>query len=195
MAQLYFNFASMNAGKSTSLLSVAHNYKERGMGTLVMKPAVDDRDSATEVVSRIGLRQEANVIHKGMNILEFFKWAQTQRDIHCVLVDEAQFLEPDQVLQLCQIVDIYHVPVMAYGLRTDFRGELFEGSKALLATADKLVELKGVCHCGRKATMVARIDSEGNAVKDGDQVELGGEDKYVSLCRKHWCEMLGVYDN
>lgn len=193
MAQLYYNYAAMNSGKSTSLLSVAHNYKERGMGTLVMKPAVDTRDSSSEIVSRIGIKLEANVIHPGMNIVEFFKWAQTQRDIHCVLIDEAQFLEPAQVQDLCKIVDIYNVPVMTYGLRTDFRGELFPGSKALLQCADKLVELKGVCHCGKKATMVARIDINGNAVKDGAQIELGGEDKYVSLCRKHWCEMLELY--
>ncbi|QQG32147.1 thymidine kinase [Citrobacter phage CkP1] len=194
MAQLYFNFASMNAGKSASLLTAAHNYKERGMGTLILKPGIDDRDSATEVVSRIGLRQEANIITPGMDVLEFFKWAQTQRDIHCVFVDEAQFLTKENVFHLCQIVDLYNVPVMAYGLRTDFRGELFEGSKALLAVADKLCELKGVCHCGRKATMVARIDSEGNAITEGDTIELGGEDKYVSLCRKHWCELTGMYD-
>lgn len=109
-------------------------------------------------------------------------------------VDEAQFLTAEHVLQLCKIVDLYDVPVMAYGLRTDFRGELFEGSKALLAVADKLVELKGVCHCGRKATMVARIDENGNAITDGEVVELGGEDKYVSLCRKHWFELIGVYN-
>jgi thymidine kinase len=193
MAQLYFNFASMNAGKSASLLTAAHNYKERGMGTLILKPGIDDRDSATEVVSRIGLRQEANIITPGMDILEFFKWAQAQRDIHCVFVDEAQFLTKDNVFELCQIVDLYDVPVMAYGLRTDFKGNLFEGSKALLAVADKLCELKGVCHCGRKATMVARVDSEGNAITDGDIIELGGEDKYVSLCRKHWCKLTGVY--
>lgn len=193
MAQLYFNYASMNAGKSTSLLSVAHNYKERGMGTLILKPAIDNRDSATEVVSRIGLRQEANTVTNDMDIFEFFKWAQVQRDIHCVLVDEAQFLTADHVFELCQIVDHYNVPVMAYGLRTDFKGQLFEGSKALLAVADKLVEMKGVCHCGRKATMVARVREDGSADTEGAQIEIGGEEKYVSLCRKHWCELTGVY--
>ncbi|AFU64054.1 thymidine kinase [Salmonella phage STML-198] len=192
MAQLYFNYASMNAGKSASLLTAAHNYKERGMGTLILKPGIDDRDSATEVVSRIGLRQEANVITPDMDIFEFFKWAQTQRDIHCVFVDEAQFLTEANVHELCKIVDIYNVPVMAYGLRTDFRGKLFTGSSSLLAVADKLIEMKGVCHCGRKATMVARIDENGNAVKEGNTIELGGEDKYVSLCRKHWCELTGM---
>lgn len=193
MAQLYFHYASMNAGKSLALLSHANNYKERGMGTLVMKPAVDTRDSSSEIVSRIGLSLPANIITKDMDVFEFFKWAQTQRDIHCVMIDEAQFLDPEQVLQLCKIVDQYNTPVMCYGLRTDFRGELFEGSKALLAVADKFNELKGVCHCGKKATMVARLDSDGNAVTQGDIIELGGEDKYVSLCRKHWCELLGIY--
>lgn len=190
MAQLYFNYASMNAGKSANLLTAAHNYKERGMGTLILKPGVDDRDSSTEVVSRLGLRQEANIVTPDMDIFEFFKWAQTQRDIHCVFVDEAQFLTRYHVIELCKIVDQYNVPVMAYGLRTDFQGNLFEGSETLLAVADKLVELKGVCHCGRKATMVARIDEEGNAVLEGDKIELGGEDRYVSLCRKHWFELV-----
>ncbi|WKW88075.1 hypothetical protein pzkkv8_233 [Klebsiella phage pzk-kv8] len=190
MAQLYFNYASMNAGKSANLLTAAHNYKERGMGTLILKPGIDDRDSSNEVVSRLGLRQEANIITPDMDIFEFFKWAQTQRDIHCVFVDEAQFLTRHHVIELCKIVDQYNVPVMAYGLRTDFQGNLFEGSETLLAVADKLVELKGVCHCGRKATMVARIDEEGNAVLEGDKIELGGEDRYVSLCRKHWFELV-----
>lgn len=194
MAQLYFHYASMNAGKSLALLSHANNYKERGMGTLVMKPAIDTRDSSSEIVSRIGLSQPANIITKDMDVFEFFKWAQTQRDIHCVMIDEAQFLDPEQVFQLCKIVDQYNTPVMCYGLRTDFRGELFEGSKALMATADKFIELKGVCHCGKKATMVARLDADGNAVTQGDIIELGGEDKYVSLCRKHWCELVGAYE-
>lgn len=192
MSQLYFHYASMNAGKSAFLLTSANNYKERGMGTLVMKPSVDDRDSSSEIVSRIGLRQEANIIRPGMDLLEFFKWAQSQRDIHCVLIDEAQFLESEQVFQLCKIVDLYNTPVMCYGLRTDFKGALFEGSKALLAVADKLVELKGVCHCGRKATMVARVRPDGSAVTEGAQIEIGGNDSYVSLCRKHWCELVGV---
>lgn len=194
MAQLYFHYASMNAGKSLALLSHANNYKERGMGTLVMKPAIDTRDSSSEIVSRIGLSQPANIITKDMDVFEFFKWAQTQRDIHCVMIDEAQFLDPEQVFQLCKIVDQYNTPVMCYGLRTDFRGVLFEGSKALMAAADKFIELKGVCHCGKKATMVARLDADGNAVTEGAIIELGGEDKYVSLCRKHWCELTGAYE-
>lgn len=194
MAKLYFHYASMNAGKSAFLLTSAHNYKERGMGTLILKPMVDTRDSPGEVVSRVGLRQEANIITPDMDIFEFFKYANSVKDIHCVYVDEAQFLKQENIMQLCKIADLYDVPVMCYGLRTDFRGELFEGSKYLLAVADKLEELKGVCHCGKKATMVARVDSNGDAVTDGDQVEVGGNDRYVSLCRKHWCELVGVYD-
>lgn len=191
MAQLYFNYASMNAGKSANLLTAANNYKERGMGTLLLKPNLDDRDAAKEIVSRVGLRAEANVVTHDMDLLEFYKWASSQRDIHCVFVDEAQFLTIAQIDQLAKIVDLYHTPVMAYGLRTDFQGNLFEGSMRLLAISDKLVELKGVCHCGRKATMVARIDSTGTAVTKGEQVVTGGEDKYVSLCRKHWHELVG----
>lgn len=188
MAQLYFHYASMNAGKSTHLLSVAHNYKERGMQTLIMKPAIDTRDSKSEVVSRIGLRADAVPIVDGMNLIEYFRYAMSVQDIHCVLIDEAQFLSSEHIYELSEIVDKFNCPVICYGLRTDFRGELFEGAKALFQAADKLVEMKGVCHCGRKATMVARIDKDGNAVIDGPQVEMGGEDRYVSLCRKHWKE-------
>lgn len=190
MAQLYFTYAAMNAGKSAALLTAAHNYHERGMGTLLMKPAIDTREK--EITSRVGLKQEANLITEGMDIFEFYKWAATQKDIHCVFVDEAQFLTFENVFELCKIVDVYNTPVMCYGLRTDFKGNLFEGSKALLAVADKLIELKGVCHCGRKATMTARIREDGSSVTDGDQVEIGGNDSYTSLCRKHWCELVGV---
>lgn len=190
MAQLYFTYAAMNAGKSAALLTAAHNYHERGMGTLLMKPAIDTREK--EITSRVGLKQEANLITEGMDIFEFYKWAATQKDIHCVFVDEAQFLTFENVFELCKIVDVYNTPVMCYGLRTDFKGNLFEGSKALLAVADKLIELKGVCHCGRKATMTARIREDGSPVTDGDQVEIGGNDSYTSLCRKHWCELVGV---
>lgn len=190
MAQLYFTYAAMNAGKSAALLTAAHNYHERGMGTLLMKPAIDTREK--EITSRVGLKQEANLITEGMDIFEFYKWAATQKDIHCVFVDEAQFLTSENVFELCKIVDVYNTPVMCYGLRTDFKGNLFEGSKALLAVADKLIELKGVCHCGRKATMTARIREDGSPVTDGDQVEIGGNDSYTSLCRKHWCELVGI---
>lgn len=192
MAQLYFTYAAMNAGKSAALLTAAHNYTERGMHTLVMKPEIDTRDSMSEVVSRVGIRRDAITISADMDLVEYYKYASSQRDVHCVFIDEAQFLSMDHVFQLCKIVDEHNCPVMCYGLRTDFRGELFEGSKALMAAADKLVELKGICHCGRKATMVARIDANGDAVTDGSQVQLGGNDSYVSLCRKHWCEKVGI---
>ena len=178
----------MNAGKSTHLLTSANNYKERGMGTLLLKPSADTRDSEVKIVSRLGVSRDANVIAPDADIFEFFKWAKTQKDIHCVFVDEAQFLSKEQVLQLAHIVDIYDCPVMCYGLRTDFLGQMFEGSQALMAYSDKLVELKGVCHCGRKATMVARIDVNGDPVTSGDQVQIGGEDRYTSLCRKHYFE-------
>ncbi len=194
MAKLYFHYASMNAGKSAFLLTSVHNYKERGMDTLILKPMVDTRDSPGEVVSRVGLRKEANIITPDMDIFRFFQDVILVRDIHCVYVDEAQFLTRENIMQLCKIADLYDVPVMCYGLRTDFKGELFEGSKYLLAVADKLEELKGVCHCGKKATMVARVDSNGKAITDGNQVEVGGNDRYVSLCRKHWCELVGIYN-
>ncbi|AAP76013.1 thymidine kinase [Escherichia phage vB_EcoM_ESCO47] len=192
MASLIFTYAAMNAGKSASLLTAAHNYKERGMGVLVLKPAIDTRDSKGEIVSRIGIRQDANIITKDMDIFEFYKWAAAQKDIHCVFVDEAQFLTTEKVYQLSRIVDVYNVPVMAYGLRTDFKGNLFEGSQALMAIADKLVELKGVCHCGKKATMVARVTEDGLPITDGSQIEIGDTDRYVSLCRKHWNDLTGL---
>ncbi|QBQ77613.1 putative thymidine kinase [Escherichia phage vB_EcoM_WFbE185] len=192
MASLIFTYAAMNAGKSASLLTAAHNYKERGMGVLVLKPAIDTRDSKGEIVSRIGIRKDANIITKDMDIFEFYKWAAAQKDIHCVFVDEAQFLTTEKVYQLSRIVDVYNVPVMAYGLRTDFKGNLFEGSQALMAIADKLVELKGVCHCGKKATMVARVTEDGLPITDGSQIEIGDTDRYVSLCRKHWNDLTGL---
>lgn len=192
MASLIFTYAAMNAGKSASLLTAAHNYKERGMGVLVLKPAIDTRDSKGEIVSRIGIRQDANIITKDMDIFEFYKWAAAQKDIHCVFVDEAQFLTTEKVYQLSRIVDVYNVPVMAYGLRTDFKGNLFEGSQALMAIADKLVELKGVCHCGKKATMVARVTEDGLPITNGSQIEIGDTDRYVSLCRKHWNDLTGL---
>lgn len=186
MAQLYFHYAAMNSGKTASLLTAAHNYKERGMGVLLLKPAIDSRDE--DISSRVGISQPCNRVTPDTDLFEFYKWAESQKDIHCVFVDEAQFLSPEQTTQLARVVDNYNVPVMCYGLRTDFQGKLFPGSAALLAIADKLVELKGVCHCGRKATMTARV-RDGIAIRDGDQVEIGGNDSYVSLCRKHWVEL------
>lgn len=188
MASLIYHYAAMNAGKTASLLTAAYSYKERGMSVLLLKPVIDNRDSESEIKSRIGISQEANLVTADMNLFEFYKWAESQKDIHCVMVDEAQFLLPEQIDQLAQVVDNYNIPVMCYGLRTDFRGQLFPGSARLLAISDKLVELKGVCHCGRKATMTARV-IDGAAVKDGEQVLVGGNESYVSLCRKHWLEL------
>jgi thymidine kinase len=176
----------MNAGKSTSLLQSSYNYRERGMNTLVLAPAIDDRYGVGRVRSRIGLQSEALTFKSSDNLHDLVaKHLETQK-LHCVLVDEAQFLTRDQVFQLGEITDSLNVPVLAYGLRTDFQGEPFDGSKYLLAWADNLNELKAICECGRKATMVVRLDDQGNPVKQGSQIEIGGEDKYVSLCRKHF---------
>jgi thymidine kinase len=186
MAKLYFYYSSMNAGKSTSLLQSSYNYRERGMNTLVLAPAIDDRYGVGRVRSRIGLQSEALTFKSSDNLHDLVaKHLETQK-LHCVLVDEAQFLTRDQVFQLGEITDSLNVPVLAYGLRTDFQGEPFDGSKYLLAWADNLNELKAICECGRKATMVVRLDDQGNPVKQGSQIEIGGEDKYVSLCRKHF---------
>jgi thymidine kinase len=186
MAKLYFYYSSMNAGKSTSLLQSSYNYRERGMNTLVLAPAIDDRYGVGRVRSRIGLQSEALTFKSSDNLHDLVaKHLETQK-LHCVLVDEAQFLTRDQVFQLGEITDSLNVPVLAYGLRTDFQGEPFDGSKYLLAWADNLNELKAICECGRKATMVVRLDENGNAIKQGSQIEIGGEEKYVSLCRKHF---------
>ena len=184
MAKLYFYYSAMNAGKTTTLLQSAHNYAERGMRTYVLTPALDDRAGRGVVSSRIGLSAQAQAFSRSDDLE-----GCVQRDIaahgplHCVLVDESQFLTKAQVWQLTGIVDALGVPVLAYGLRTDFRGELFEGSQYLLAWADNLTEIKTICHTGRKATMVVRVDGNGRAVKDGPQVEIGGNDRYVSVSR------------
>ena len=188
MAKLYFYDSSMTAGKSTALLQSSYNYRERGMNTLVLAPALDDRYGAGKVTSRIGIEADARSFSKDDNLFEV---AQAQLDsapLHCVLIDEAQFLTKDQVFQLGEITDQLNVPVLAYGLRTDFQGEPFEGSKYLLAWSDNLKELKAICHCGTKATMVVRFDEQGNAVTQGSQIEIGGNDRYVSMCRKHFKE-------
>ena len=192
MAQLYFHYASMNAGKSSSLLQSAYNYTERGMKVLILKPSIDTRDSATEVVSRIGIRAPAITFGDSADVFEIvhnrsFGLPLSERwKPDAVFVDEAQFLTRDQVYQLASLVDSQEIPVLCYGLRTDFQGNLFEGSAALMAIADKLVEMKGICHCGKKATMVLRLDKNGYVVRDGAQIEIGAEDKYVSVCRKHF---------
>jgi len=189
MASLFFYYSSMNAGKSTTLLQSSHNYQERGMRTLILTPEVDDRFGQGKVRSRIGLEAKAVLFSKGEDLLEVVKSKIEEGPLHCVLVDEAQFLTREQVGQLCRVVDQLEIPVLAYGIRTDFQGELFEGSRHLLAWADNLAEIKTICHCGRKATMVVRLDAEGKAVKEGTQIEIGGNDRYLSLCRRHFHEM------
>ena len=188
MAKLYFYYSSMNAGKTTSLLQSSYNYKERGMNTLVMAPEIDDRYGKGKVTSRIGLETEAITFRTADNLYDVVEQQLEESPLHCVLIDEAQFLTKDQVFQLGEVTDTLNVPVLAYGLRTDFQGEPFEGSKYLLAWSDNLKELKAICHCGTKATMVVRMDEHGNAVREGSQVEIGGNDRYVSMCRKHFKE-------
>ena len=184
MAKLYFYYSAMNAGKTTTLLQSAHNYRERGMRTLVLTPQLDDRHGKGVVASRIGLKANARAFERTENLREVVVAdMEANGALHCVLVDEAQFLARNQVWQLSDIVDDFRIPVLAYGLRTDFRGELFEGSQYLLAWADELVEIKTICHTGKKATMVVRVDDHGRAVTDGPQVEIGGNERYVSVSR------------
>jgi thymidine kinase len=190
MAKVYFYYSAMNAGKSTVLLQSSYNYRERGMRTLVFIPAIDTRAGPGKVKSRIGLESGAIALPAGENILEHVKEAHEAQPVACVLVDEAQFLTRPQVEQLTDIADLLRIPVLCYGLRTDFQANLFPGSAALLALADDLIELKTICHCGRKATMNLRIGPDGRAVKEGAQVEIGGNDRYVAMCRHHFKEAL-----
>ena len=191
MAKLYFYYSAMNAGKTTTLLQSAHNYHERGMRTLILTPKLDNRFGEGLVASRIGLQARGTVFTREDDLQ-----ALTEADIaargplHCVLVDEAQFLSKRQVWQLSEIVDRMNVPVLAYGLRTDFRGELFEGSQYLLAWADDLQEIKTICHSGSKATMNVRIDAQGRALQDGPQVEIGGNERYVSVSRREFKKVM-----
>lgn len=186
MAKLYFYYSSMNAGKSTSLLQSSYNYQERGMNTLLLAPHYDDRYGVGRIKSRIGIEATATTFTTTDNLFDIVVACRNEDPLHCVLVDEAQFMTKQQVFQLGQVTDELQIPVLAYGIRTDFQGEPFEGSKYLLAWADNLIELKAICHCGRKATMVVRLDENGNAVTEGSQVEIGGNDRYVSMCRKHF---------
>ncbi len=188
MAKLYFYYSSMNAGKSTALLQSSYNYRERGMNTLVLAPLLDDRYGVGKVSSRIGLESEAITFSRQHDLLEIVSGQSKEAPLHCVLIDEAQFLTKDQVFQIGEVTDTLNIPVLAYGLRTDFQGEPFEGSKYLLAWSDNLKELKAICDCGTKATMVIRLDEDGNAVTQGSQVEIGGNDRYISMCRKHFKE-------
>jgi len=191
MAKLYFYYSSMNAGKSTSLLQSSYNYRERGMNTLVLAPAVDDRYGVGKVASRIGLESEATTFRQDDDLFDLVQSMVEEAPLHCVLIDEAQFLTKDQVWQLARAVDDLGVPVMCYGLRVDFRGELFPGSAALLALADEMREARTICFCGKKATMVVRKDAGGRVLTDGAQVQIGGNETYVSLCRRHWREATG----
>ncbi|MEP0356849.1 MAG: thymidine kinase [Paraglaciecola sp.] len=190
MAQLYFYYSAMNAGKSTSLLQSAYNYTERGMHPEIFTAALDDRFGKGKVASRIGLESSANLFTPQTNIKETIQTLNQEKPIDCLFIDEAQFLTKQQVQHLIYVVDNMNIPVLAYGLRTDFLAETFEGSQYLLAWADKLIELKTICHCGRKAAFVVRIDENGNAVKEGEQVEVGGNDRYESMCRKHFAELV-----
>ncbi len=189
MAKLYFYYSSMNAGKSTALLQSSYNYRERGMNTLVLAPRLDDRYGTGKVTSRIGLESSAMTFNSDEDLYQLISAKSAQEPLHCVLVDEAQFLTKEQVFQLGEVTDELNIPVLTYGIRTDFQGEPFQGSKYLLAWADNLKELKAICFCGSKATMVIRLDEDGNAITQGSQVEIGGNDRYVSMCRKHFKEI------
>ena len=186
MAKLYFNYSSMNAGKSTALLQANHNYHERGMKTKMFTYLGDNRFEKNKIVSRIGISADANAFSETTDLFQNLIEDEEQKRIKCVLIDEAQFLKKEQVAQLGRIVDELDIAVLAFGIRTDFQGELFEGSKYLLAWADNLKEIKTVCWCGRKATMVVRLDSEGKILCEGQQFEIGGNEKYVPLCRAHF---------
>lgn len=186
MAQLYFYYSSMNAGKSTHLLQSSYNYNECGLRTVLYTAQIDDRYTKGKVSSRLGIDADAELFNSKTNLLDEIKAMQAQSTIACVLIDEAQFLTKKQVKQLTDVVDELQIPVLAYGIRTDFLGQTFSGSAALLAWADKLVELKTICHCGRKANFVIRLNSDGNAATDGEQVEVGGNERYQALCRKHF---------
>ena len=189
MARLYFHYSTMNAGKSTMLLQASHNYRERGMHTLLLTAALDDRAGPGLIASRIGIAEPATIFASDTDLFALVR--DQGAGCACVLLDEAQFLSQAQVWQLARVVDDLDLPVMCYGLRVDFRGHLFPGSAALLAWADELREVRTVCHCGRRATMVIRRDEQGRALRDGAQVQVGGNETYVSLCGRHWREAMG----
>lgn len=186
MAKLYFYYSTMNAGKTTALLQSAHNYRERGMNPLLFTPAVDHRHASGVIRSRIGIAASAVAFTREDDLFHLVHGRLETENVHCVLVDEAQFLTREQVFELTEVVDRLEIPVLCFGLRTDFRGELFPGSRHLLAWADELRELKTICHTGRKATMVVRVDEHGYAVREGAQVEIGGNERYVSVSRKEF---------
>lgn len=183
MAKLYFHYSSMNAGKSTALLQANHNYIERGMRPILYTAALDDRDGQGKIRSRIGIEEKAETFSNGDDLYQLVKDMNGVRRVDCLLIDEAQFLNKDQVAQLGRLVDEEGIPVLTYGIRTDFLGEAFEGSRYLMAWADEIKEIKTICHCGKKATMNARVDASGKMEKEGEQIEIGGNERYVSLCR------------
>ena len=185
MAKLYFNYSTMNAGKTTVLLQAAHNYSERGMNPFLLTANADTRSGIGTIKSRIGLKKSAQTFSQSVDLLNKVMEVNSKKSISCVFVDEAQFLTEEQVWQLAKVVDDLKIPVLCFGLRVDFQGNLFPGSKCLLSIADELKEVKTICHCGKKATMVIR-QSNGKTVVDGDQVQIGGNESYTSLCRKHW---------
>jgi len=186
MAKLYFSYSTMNAGKSTVLLQASHNYGERGMKTMLFTAELDNRSKVGNISSRIGLSEKASTFNNDNNLFSSVEKRLKKDKISCVFVDEAQFLTDKQVWELSDVVEILNIPVMCFGLRTDFQGKLFEGSSSLLAIADELKEIKTICHCGKKANMVVRVDTNGKVLKEGAQIEIGGNEKYISLCRKHW---------
>ena len=191
MAKLYFYFSAMNAGKTTTLLQSAHNYRERGMRVVILTPRLDFRDGSGVVASRIGLSAQGLAFDSGQDLDALIRAdIDAEGPLHCVLVDEAQFLTKPQVWQLGEVVDALHVPVLCYGLRTDFQGELFEGSQYLLAWADELTEIKTICHSGKKAMMTVRVDAQGRAVRDGPQVEIGGNERYLSVSRAEYKKVM-----
>lgn len=190
MAKLYFYYSSMNAGKSTTLLQSSYNYRERGMQTLVYTAAIDNRYGGGKVTSRIGIEEQAKLFDSVTDLFSEIQQHHQQQKLHCILVDEAQFLTKQQVYQLSEVVDKLNIPVLCYGLRTDFQAELFEGSRYLLAWADQLEELKTICYCGRKANFVLRLNEQGEVIKEGDQIQIGGNDHYLSVCRRHYKEKM-----
>lgn len=191
MAKLFFNYSTMNAGKSTVLLQASHNYREHGMNTYLLTARIDGRAGPSRIASRIGIGAQADTFAAGDDLLDMVKARLTQGLLACIFVDEAQFLEPEQVWQLARVVDDLNLPVLCYGLRVDFRGQLFPGSATLLALADEMREVRTICRCGRKATMVVRQDDQGIPIKEGAQIQIGGNETYVSLCRRHWREAMG----
>jgi len=186
LAKLYFSYSAMNAGKSTLLLQASYNYQERGMDTLLLISAIETRVKQGEITSRIGLHQTADIFSSEDDIFEFIRVRAEGKNIACIFIDEAQWMSDEQIWQLAAVVDQMNIPVMCYGLRTDFQGKLFPGSAGLLAIADEIREVRTICWCGKKATMVVRLDGDGKPIEEGEQVFVGGNDSYVSLCRKHW---------